>query len=129
MFQWRTEKDIVSVIGISMSLNRINAYRVMWLFVFFDLPVQTKQQRKQATQFRKALEKDGFSMMQFSVYVRHCPSKENMEVHVKRVRLALPTVGQVSILSVTDKQYSEIRNYLGAVEKAKPEVPQQLELF
>ncbi len=129
MFQWRTEEDIVSVIGIVMSLNRINAYHVMWLFVFFDLPVQTKQQRKQATQFRKALEKDGFSMMQFSVYVRHCPSKENMEVHVKRVRLALPTTGQVSILAVTDKQYSEIRNYLGAVEKAKPEAPRQLELF
>ena len=112
-----------------MSFNRINAYHVMWLFVFFDLPVLTKPQRKQATQFRKALEKDGFSMMQFSVYVRHCPSKENMEVHVKRVRLALPTAGQVSILAVTDRQYSEIRNYLGAVEKAKPEVPQQLELF
>ena len=47
----------------------------MWVFVFFDLPVLTKQQRKQATQFRKALEKDGFTMMQFSVYVRHCPSK------------------------------------------------------
>lgn len=101
----------------------------MWLFVFFDLPVITKPQRKQAAQFRKALEKDGFSMMQFSVYVRHCPSKENMEVHIKRVRLALPTAGQVSILAVTDKQYSEIRNYLGSVEKAKPEVPQQLELF
>ena len=129
MFQWRTEENIVPVIGIVMSLNRINAYHVMWLFVFFDLPVQTKQQRKQATQFRKALEKDGFTMMQFSVYVRHCPSKENMEVHVKRVRLALPNTGQVSILSVTDKQYSEIRNYLGAVEKAKLQVPQQLELF
>ena len=101
----------------------------MWIFVFFDLPVQTKQQRKQATQFRKALEKDGFTMMQFSVYVRHCPSKENMEVHAKRVRLALPVTGQVSILAVTDKQYSEIRNYLGSIEKAKPEVPQQLELF
>ena len=129
MFRWRTEENIVSVIGIVMSLNRINAYHVMWLFVFFDLPVQTKQQRKQATQFRKALEKDGFTMMQFSVYVRHCPSKENMEVHVKRVRLFLPNTGQVSILSVTDKQYSEIRNYLGAVEKAKPDAPQQLELF
>ena len=101
----------------------------MWLFVFFDLPVLTKQQRKQATQFRKALEKDGFSMMQFSVYVRHCPSKENMVVHMKRLRLALPTAGQVSILAVTDKQYSEIRNYIGAVEKAKPETLQQLELF
>ena len=112
-----------------MAFTRINAYHVMWIFVFFDLPVLTKQQRKQATQFRKALEKDGFTMMQFSVYVRHCPSKENMEVHIRRVRLALPAAGQVSILSVTDKQYSEIRNYLAAVEKAKPEMPQQLELF
>lgn len=129
MLLWGAEKDIVSVIGVTMSHRRINAYHVMWIFVFFDLPVQTKQQRKQATQFRKALEKDGFTMMQFSVYVRHCPSKENMEVHAKRVRLALPVTGQVSILAVTDKQYSEIRNYLGSIEKAKPEVPQQLELF
>ena len=101
----------------------------MWVFVFFDLPVQTKMQRKQATRFRKALEKDGFTMMQFSVYVRHCPSKENMEVHIKRVRLALPSVGQVSVLTVTDKQYSEIRNYFGVIEKAMPNAPQQLELF
>lgn len=112
-----------------MSLSRINAYHVMWVFVFFDLPVQTKMQRKQAARFRKALEKDGFTMMQFSVYVRHCPSKENMEVHIKRVRLALPSVGQVSVLTVTDKQYSEIRNYLGVIEKAMPNAPQQLELF
>ena len=101
----------------------------MWVFVFFDLPVQTKMQRKQAARFRKALEKDGFTMMQFSVYVRHCPSKENMEVHIKRVRLALPSVGQVSVLTVTDKQYSEIRNYFGVIEKAMPNAPQQLELF
>ena len=112
-----------------MSLSRINAYHVMWVFVFFDLPVQTKMQRKQAARFRKALEKDGFTMMQFSVYVRHCPSKENMEAHIKRVRLALPSVGQVSVLTVTDKQYSEIRNYLGVIEKAMPNAPQQLELF
>lgn len=112
-----------------MSFNRINAYQVMWVFVFFDLPVGTKLQRKHATQFRKALEKDGFSMMQFSVYVRHCPSRENMEVHIKRVRLAIPKAGQVSILCVTDKQYAEIRNFLGAVETARPEIPQQLELF
>lgn len=112
-----------------MSENRINAYRVMWLFVFFDLPVTTKKERKDATQFRKSLEKDGFSMMQFSVYVRHCASKENMDVHIKRVQLAIPPTGLVSILSVTDKQFSEIKNFYGKVEKAKLAVPQQLELF
>ena len=112
-----------------MSENRINAYHVMWLFVFFDLPVTTKKERKDATQFRKALEKDGFSMMQFSVYVRHCASKENMNVHIKRVQIAIPQTGLVSILSVTDKQFSEIRNFYGKVERAKLVVPQQLELF
>ena len=112
-----------------MSENRINAYHVMWLFVFFDLPVMTKKERKDATQFRKTLEKDGFSMMQFSVYVRHCPSKENMAVHIKRVQISIPSTGSVSILSVTDKQFSEIRNFYGKVEKPKLAIPQQLELF
>lgn len=112
-----------------MSENRINAYHIMWLFVFFDLPVTTKKERKDATQFRKSLEKDGFSMMQFSVYVRHCPSKENMDVHIKRVQLAIPATGLVSILSVTDKQFSDIRNFYGKVERAKFTVPHQLELF
>ena len=109
--------------------NRINAYHVMWLFVFFDLPVMTKKERKDATQFKKSLEKDGFSMMQFSVYVRHCPSKENMNVHIKRVQFALPKSGLVSILSVTDKQFSDIKNFYGKAEKVKLTAPQQLELF
>ena len=59
-----------------MSEVRLNAYRIMWLFVFFDLPTNTKTERRHAVQFRKALEKDGFTMMQYSVYVRHCASKE-----------------------------------------------------
>ena len=69
-----------------MSELRLNAYRIMWLFVFFDLPTHTKTERRHAAQFRKALEKDGFAMMQYSVYVRHCVSKENMEVHIRRIR-------------------------------------------
>ena len=112
-----------------MSENRINAYHVMWLFVFFDLPVTTKKERKDATQFRMSLEKDGFSMMEFSVYVRHCPSKENMDVHIKRVQLAIPATGLISILSVTDKQFSNIKNFYGKVEKPILETPLQLELF
>ena len=55
-----------------MSELRLNAYHIMWLFVFFDLPTTTKAERRNAAQFRKALEKDGFTMMQYSVYVRHC---------------------------------------------------------
>lgn len=109
--------------------NRINAYRVMWLFVFFDLPTNTKRERKAASQFRKRLLKDGFSMMQYSVYMRHCASLESAKVHSKRVRGFVPKSGKVSILRITDKQFGMIENFFGAVEQPKIDVPQQLELF
>lgn len=101
----------------------------MWLFVFFDLPTNTKTERRHAAQFRKLLVKDGFSMMQYSVYVRHCASKESMDVHVKRVRSFVPKAGLISILSVTDKQYGEIINYWGKIEAERMTTPQQLEFF
>lgn len=112
-----------------MSEVRLNAYHIMWLFVFFDLPTNTKTERRHAAQFRKALEKDGFTMMQYSVYVRHCASKESMDVHIKRVQKLMPPAGLVSILGVTDKQYGDIKNFWGKIEKAKPQMPQQLEIF
>ena len=112
-----------------MSDYRLNAYHIMWVFVFFDLPMETKKNRKDAARFRKDLEKDGFSMMQFSVYVRHCPSKENMDVHIKRVQLFMPPAGQVSIMSITDKQYGNILNFQGKTQHSLQTGPQQLELF
>lgn len=112
-----------------MSEYRLNAYHIMWLFVFFDLPTNTKKERKSATQFRKALEKDGFTMMQYSVYTRHCASRENLQVHENRIRCSLPESGNVSMLSITDKQFGDMRTYFGKIERAKMEVPQQLELF
>lgn len=101
----------------------------MWLFVFFDLPVNTKKQRRAASGFRKSLIKDGFTMMQFSVYIRHCASRESALVHTKRVELFVPELGQVSIVSITDKQYGNIINFWGKKEKPMPEGPRQLELF
>ncbi len=112
-----------------MDHDRLNAYRIMWLFVFFDLPTNTKKERKAASRFRKELLQDGFSMMQFSVYVRHCASKESAEVHIKRVKSMVPSKGQVSILSITDKQYGMITNFWGRKVEPLPEGPKQLELF
>ena len=118
-----------------MTEIRLNAYHIMWLFVFFDLPVSRKKEIKAAALFRKSLERDGFSMMQFSVYIRHCASRENMEVHVRRVKAMIPEAGRVSILAVTDKQYSEIYNFWGKpqskskIDKKNITGPIQLELF
>lgn len=112
-----------------MEQTRLNAYHIMWLFVFFDLPVTTKKKRRAATRFRKEIMKDGFAMMQYSVYNRHCASKESATVHVKRVKKLVPEKGQVSILKVTDKQYGEIVNFWGRKSEPLPEGPKQLELF
>lgn len=101
----------------------------MWLFVMFDLPVTTKKERKDATSFRKNLEKDGFNMHQFSVYIRFCASLESANVHIKRIKSFSPVKGHISIISLTDKQYSNIINIWGAIEKKKRPTPLQLEFF
>ncbi|HVU84833.1 MAG TPA: CRISPR-associated endonuclease Cas2 [Puia sp.] len=112
-----------------ISCKRVNAYRNMWLFVFFDLPVVTKKERKAASLFRKNIMKDGFIMMQFSVYSRHCASDESAQVHIKRIKEKIPEKGQVSILKITDKQYGDIVNYWGKKVQANPALPTQIEMF
>lgn len=107
----------------------LNKYRIMWLFVFFDLPTLTKKNRKDAGIFRKRLLNDGFSMMQFSVYSRHCASFESADAHEKRIKKIIPPYGKVSILRITDKQFGDIINFWGKAELPKPDMPKQLELF
>lgn len=110
-------------------MDRFSEYRIMWILVFFDLPTETKKDKKEYALFRKRLCRDGFTMFQFSIYVRHCASMENAEVHIKRVKSFLPEYGKVGILCVTDKQFGNIDLFYG-----KKTIPQkspgiQLELF
>ena len=101
----------------------------MWVLVFFDLPTETKKERKAAAKFRKDLLCDGFTMFQFSIYLRHCPSMENAEVHIKRVKKCLPEYGEVGILCITDKQFSAMELFYGKKTANLPTAGQQLELF
>ena len=101
----------------------------MWVLVFFDIPVETKAQQKAAAQFRKHLLKDGFSMFQFSIYLRNCPSKENADVHIRRVKNILPEYGHVGILKITDKQFGMMELFFSKKSIEKPATVQQLELF
>lgn len=112
-----------------MDLSRFSEYRVMWILVFFDLPTETKKDKKAYVDFRKNLQRDGFTMFQFSIYVRHCASRENMEVHMKRVRSFLPEFGKIGILTITDKQFGDIEIIYGQKEHKKEGQPIQLELF
>ena len=108
---------------------RLNEYRILWVLVFFDLPTETAKERKVAARFRKDIMADGFSMFQFSIYVRHCASRENADVHVKRVKFLLPGKGHVGILTITDKQFGMMEIFYGRKLKEHEPIPQQLELF
>lgn len=101
----------------------------MWVLVLFDLPTETKKDKKAYSTFRKNLIKDGFTMFQFSIYIRHCASAENAAVHIKRVKSFLPEYGQVGIFCITDKQFEAIELFHGKKPQAPIAYGQQLELF
>ncbi|MBJ2183576.1 MAG: CRISPR-associated endonuclease Cas2 [Muribaculaceae bacterium] len=109
--------------------DRFSEYRIMWLIVFFDMPTETKAQRKAYADFRKRLLTDGFTMFQFSLYIRHCPSWESAEMHRKRVKAIVPQWGEIGVLTVTDKQFAQMELYRGIKRPAPPPVSVQLELF
>lgn len=107
----------------------MSAYRLMWLFVIFDLPTETKRDKREYAAFRQKLLKCGFVMHQYSVYVRHCASTESAETHIKRVRGIIPPKGKVSIVMITDKQFGNIINFYGVQEKPMPQAGAQLTMF
>ena len=87
--------------------------RLMRILVMFDLPVKTRAERRQATQFRNFLLKDGYHMVQFSVYARVCNGRDSVEAHRRRVLSALPAKGSVRMLVITEKQYGAIEILVG----------------
>ena len=109
--------------------SRLNQYRSLWVLVFFDLPTETRKDRKVATSFRKKLLDDGFAMFQFSIYMRFCASRENAEVHIKRTKKNLPPKGKVGIMAITDKQFGMMEIFFGTSKQETEPPTQQLELF
>lgn len=114
---------------VAAETTALSGYRIVWLFVLFDLPVLTKKQRKAATRFRKDLLNLGFAMSQFSVYLKFCAGKEQAEAICRKVEAAMPSQGKVHIVAITDKQYENIRTYRGMNREPGFRNPDQLALF
>jgi CRISPR-associated protein Cas2 len=99
----------------------------MWMIVLFDLPVVDPIERKEATCFRNFLMDEGFSMSQYSVYMRLVSGKEAAEQYAKRIKMELPQRGKVDIINITDKQYENIISYeSGTKSKQKGENKQYI---
>lgn len=87
--------------------------RFMKVIVFFDLPVLTKEKRKQYSQFRKNLIKSGFIMVQFSVYARTVRNNDDAKKYSKIVKSILSPSGSVRLLIITDRQYDSMEILIG----------------
>lgn len=101
----------------------------MWVIAMFDLPVDNKSARRAYARFRKDLLEDGFTMMQFSIYVRHCASIDNAEIHATRMGAKVPEKGEVRFLTITDNQFGRIKVYVGRKRDKPATSPSQLQLF
>ena len=102
----------------------------MRLLVFFDLPVTSKNERRSATQFRNFLIKDGFYMIQFSLYGRICNTIESAKLHENRVSAKVPKRGSVRSLIVTEKQYTSMNILVGEKKSKEKKInSQQISFF
>ncbi len=88
-------------------MSIMSGYKIMWMFVLFDLPVVTKSQRKSASKFRNDLLNLGFLMHQFSVYIKRCPGREKVDSLITKINKKLPHNGKVDIIWITDKQFAD----------------------
>lgn len=102
----------------------------MRIIVFFDLPVVKKKERKVYSQFRRFLLNDGYDMVQYSVYSRLCNGNDMAEKHLKRLNQSLPVKGSVRCLTITEKQYEDMKFLVGtpSVKEQRVNV-NQLSLF
>ncbi|HMS45093.1 MAG TPA: CRISPR-associated endonuclease Cas2 [Alphaproteobacteria bacterium] len=103
--------------------------KFMRILVFFDLPTESKFERKCANQFRKFLINDGYFMVQLSVYCRICKGQDTVAKHLNRLKTNLPSKGSIRVLEVTDQQYSRIKILVGSPKKTEKIGKEQLVLF
>ena len=89
------------------------SFRFMRLLLFFDLPMVTSEELKAYRKFVKILKKEGFYMLQESVYVKMAIDQQVITSTKSKIMKVLPNKGSVMLLSITEKQFSSIEFLLG----------------
>ena len=101
----------------------------MWLMIMFDLPVETRENRRDYRHFVENIEDDGYFRIQFSVYGRPCATEENTAVHQARVISWIPPAGEVRILKFTDKQWERMTIFRAQKLNKAERAPKQFMFF
>jgi CRISPR-associated protein Cas2 len=101
----------------------------MWVFVCFDLPVKTKANRIACNEFRTFIKRQGFDRFQYSIYLRFCLTVASKKTYIKRLCKKIPFNGKISIFSLTNKEFKEMKSFHNKKREKKIEKILQLELF
>lgn len=101
----------------------------MWCLVMFDLPVKTKLQRHSATAFRHLLIDMGYSMVQYSVYVRYTPTQAGNRSTIQTLKANLPANGYIRVLHISDHQWSSSLRFSNMKREDENETPELFTLF
>lgn len=94
-------------------LETLTGWSMMWIICMFDIPVRTRTEMRKATRFRNLLLDYGFTMKQFSVYIKPVKSLSVGQTTTKKLSKFIPDNSSVSFIYITDKQYLMTENYLG----------------
>ena len=89
------------------------SFRYMRLIVFFDLPTETAKDRREYSKFRKFLISEGFIMMQESIYSKLALNNSIVISEKEKINKNKPPKGIVQLLTITEKQFSEIEYIVG----------------
>lgn len=104
--------------------------RFMRMLVFFDLPTLTAADKRAYVLFRRFLLKDGYDMLQWSVYGRMVNGADDEEKHLKRLVANLPQQGSIRYLKISEKQFVAMQILLGTLTVQEEKVgADQLLLF
>lgn len=107
----------------------LSGYRLMWIMVMFDLPVETAEERKAATGFREDLKGLGFEMAQYSVYLKYTSGQRECDTLTSQIRDRLPPGGRVYVHCLTDRQYEKIVRFEHRKQLEAHKNPEQYQMF
>lgn len=94
------------------------SFRFMRMILFFDLPMETSASVREYNRFRKFLIKNGFQMLQKSVYIKLAITKAKADATIDQIKLNTPTKGNIEVLIITEKQFSAMITLLGDFESS-----------
>lgn len=100
-------------------------YKIMRVLCMFDLPTDTGKEKKDYRYFREDLIKEGFIMLQYSIYMRTCPSREYAERLLTRIEKLSPAKGHIRLIMITEKQYEDMKIVIGCKTNTEKKVGMQ----